>query len=909
MRTLGGLAAVVLVACGSDSGSPGSTSTPPVADAGAGGSADASTASPSAFSISVSPTTLVFGRGESAPATVTTSPNVVAVTVSGVPAGVVASASGGTLTVAASNAAAVGSTTITLEARDGTGVVRATANAQIVVGGEAGAFDSSFGTNGILTFDAGASADRAHVVLTQPDGKILLAGGVETPGSYGALARYDAAGVLDSSFGIDGKVTIADQTAITGIALQADGKIVVTTAYGFHVDRLNADGSIDSSFKRNPYPDYSLDAPYLGSAEGVAIQPDGKIVVVGTAARGDARQLIVMRLNADGSQDGTFGKSGIEDIPAGVLSEGSGIALVTNGTTTTNIIVTGYGAPGMSAFSLVVARLKGSDGAFDTTFGGTGVVYALPNQFGYAAPVVVQSDGKIVVGGSLYSATAQQFVLLRFGTDGSLDTSFDSDGMMTIPFNDFCQLNSIALQADGKVVAAGVTWNGAPAYSGFALARVGTDGKLDPTFNQTGTYNFDVGVTYDQALGITIDANQKILVVGSTQTGKDVDFATVRLGSDGAFDGAFGTGGKVFTPIGTGDDEITASALQSDGSLIVAGYAYDGTSTELMLAKVTAAGALDPTFGKNGVVLSTVMASATAMAVQDDGKIVVTGPNFLLARFLPNGDLDTAFGTNSGHLMLMHNGTAIAIQGGKIFVTGDTFGVDIYDANANGASLGYYGSAYSGIPSRGYAYAITLDANNELVIAGRVSAQNTTSSLFDLGLGRFTQAGDTDPSFGTSGLEQLHVNGSNYARAVAVGTDGKIVVGGYSDSNSGDFVVARFTKDGKPDPSFHDTGTVSLDLDGYDALNAVVVQPDGKIVAAGSAYATHTPSKLAMVRYATDGTLDPTFATTGISLTPLGTGIAGAQTLVRRPDGRLVLSGFMTSTRHDQDAVVVQYWP
>src|SRR5262249_44483706 len=161
---------------------------------------------------------------------------------------------------------------------------------------------------------------------------------------------------------------------------------------------------------------------------------------------------------------------------AGSISYAGGVALVTNGATTTSIVVTGYDATvtDVNAFELAVARLNGTDGSLDTSFGGTGVVAAAPNSFGLTASVAIQNDGKIVVGGTYYTTGAQRFVVLRFDTDGTLDNTFDTTGMTVIPFNNFCQLESIALQADGKIVALGSTYNGSPAYAGFAIARLST---------------------------------------------------------------------------------------------------------------------------------------------------------------------------------------------------------------------------------------------------------------------------------------------------------------------------------------------------------------------------------------------------------------------------------------------------
>ncbi|MFT6765834.1 MAG: putative delta-60 repeat protein [Alteromonas naphthalenivorans] len=201
-----------------------------------------------------------------------------------------------------------------------------------------------------------------------------------------------------------------------------------------------------------------------------------------------------------------------------------------------------------------------SAGTLDGSFGGgDGKVTTNINGGDIAYGVAIQSDGKIVVVGESNSS----FGVARYNTDGSLDTSFDTDGFLTTNFGSVDAAYGVAIQSDGKIVVSGNSGND------FAVARYNTDGSLDTTFDTDGKLTTDIGSSStDVAYGVAIQADGKIVVVGDNGS----DFAVVRYNTDGSLDTTFDTDGKLTTDIGTATaDTARAVTIQTDGKIVVVG--------------------------------------------------------------------------------------------------------------------------------------------------------------------------------------------------------------------------------------------------------------------------------------------------------------------------------------------------
>ena len=223
--------------------------------------------------------------------------------------------------------------------------------------------------------------------------------------------------------------------------------------------------------------------------------------------------------------------------------------------------------------------------------------------------VTVQADGKIVVAGvGTGIGTGTDFAVVRYNADGSLDTTFGTGGKILTPIGTGTAANagySVTVQADGKIVVAGYG-SGNATGTDFAVVRYNTDGSLDTGFGTGGKIVTPVGTTTSSDTGrsVTIQADGKIVVAGQGQ-GSGTDIAVVRYNADGSLDTTFGTGGKILTPVGTGtgtsNDAGYGVTVQADGKIVVAGFGVDsGTSNDFAVVRYNANGTLDTGFGPNG---------------------------------------------------------------------------------------------------------------------------------------------------------------------------------------------------------------------------------------------------------------------------------------------------------------------
>jgi uncharacterized delta-60 repeat protein len=402
-----------------------------------------------------------------------------------------------------------------------------------------GGLDNTFSGDGKLTTNIGGKLknDYGRGVAIQSDGKIIVAGehrdDAWTNEDF-AVVRYKANGALDKTFSGDGKATAnfggIDQA--TGVVLQSDNKIVVAGQIcddqgicDVALARFNSNGSLDTTFSKDGKVTTDFGGDDNGSYGGVAIQSNGKIVVVGYMYNGSDYDMAIHRYNANGSLDKTF--------------SGDGRAKV------------GFGA-----------------GRNDNAIG-----------------VAIQSDGKIVIAGDTCDASYEncKFAAARLNSNGTLDATFSGDGKQTTNLGGSDTGWAVALQSDGKIVVAG--YKETASDSLFALVRYKSDGNLDNTFSKDGkaTTNLAAGIP-DQAYAMAIQSNGKIIAVGKTGADGSRNFALVRYKANGALDKTFSGSGKVITDFG-GDDYARAVALQSNGRIVVAGSYYDGADWDFAVAR------------------------------------------------------------------------------------------------------------------------------------------------------------------------------------------------------------------------------------------------------------------------------------------------------------------------------------
>ncbi len=379
-----------------------------------------------------------------------------------------------------------------------------------------------------------------------------------------APASWAGAGDLDPSFSGDGKLTTDFGVGgAFGVALQGDGKIVAVGDSGgdFALARYNPDGSLDPSFAGDGMQttDFGRD---FESASDIALQPDGKIVVVGGGGPGG--NFALARYNPDGSLDSSFAGDGMQTADfGGDLDQASGVVLQGDG----KVVAAGTtGASGSTDFAL--ARYN-PDGSLDKTFSGDGMQTADFSATDRAAAVALQADGRLVVPGAAGGMSGSRFALARFDASGELDPSF-AGGEREPMFGprrfeaDQDVAADVALQADGKIVAAGGAAARLSGRLGFALARFNADGSLDRSFSSNGKLLTYFG-SYASASSVAVQGDGRIVAVGSSAPfGGDQDFALARYKRNGSLDA------REVTDFG-GVDYAGAVALQGDGRIVVAG--------------------------------------------------------------------------------------------------------------------------------------------------------------------------------------------------------------------------------------------------------------------------------------------------------------------------------------------------
>ena len=431
-------------------------------------------------------------------------------------------------------------------------------------------------------------------------------------------------GDLDPGFGVAGKSVngSAQSSEILALAIQADGKIIavgnVQNPRAFLISRYKTDGSLDGSFGSggNVITNFSAGP---SSANAVAIQPDGKIVVAGYAAD----LFATARYNSDGTLDSSFGSGGsvtavFDPGRLNTLSLASSVALQGDG----KILIAGdFFAlnPQAREYALDcnfgIARYN-SDGTPNETFGIGGIVISDFGSFDRAHALAIQADGKIVVAGDSNSTGTGPYtmILVRYNADGTPDPAFGSGGRAVSMSGSF-GVSALALQADEKILVAGTYSSASPAYADFALARFNSDGTPDAQFGSGGSTVTDFAWTSasrdNRAFALALQPNGKILLGGYSSS----TFALARYNDDGTLDPSFGTGGIATT---------LASAIGSSTiNFPIAGVTSSfGSSDSLSAIIGTVCCASVPA----GVRLDLLrVEQAFALGVQSGGKIIAGG--------------------------------------------------------------------------------------------------------------------------------------------------------------------------------------------------------------------------------------------------------------------------------------------
>lgn len=421
----------------------------------------------------------------------------------------------------------------------------------------AGLLDPTFGVRGKVISDWRAEDfdpehpehpdDQAYAMAVQSDGKILVAGSTLRSGaaewSDFVLARYTSSGALDVSFGDGGRVITDFQfgyDVASSVVVQPDGKILVAgitwqshlTGYDFALVRYTSSGELDLTFSDDGkvVTDFNEGADW---AHGIALQADGKILICGSTRA----------LDGDGTD-------------------------------------------------FAVARYA-INGELDTSFGGTGkVITEFKAGESDASSLVVQPDGRIIVGGSVFarSGGGARFALVRYTTVGKLDPSFGTGGKVMSDFAGTEEwISAVVVRPTGKIVVAGSITSGKALGYNYVVAQYSGAGKLDASFGKQGKVVTDFAGGHDLAAGLALQRDGKIVIAGSTWKagGTGSNYAVARYHPTGQLDFTFGAHGKVVTDFGGGDDLASAVLVQPDGKILVAGSTWTagGTGWDFAVAR------------------------------------------------------------------------------------------------------------------------------------------------------------------------------------------------------------------------------------------------------------------------------------------------------------------------------------
>lgn len=729
-----------------------------------------------------------------------------------------------------------------------------------------GTLDPSFGVNG--------KADvpfAARDIAIQSDGRIVVVGNHQVNGHM-AVARFLVNGQLDLSFDGDGLATTdlgsgggSTPSLTSSLVIQQDGKIVVAGSggvgrAGVAAVRYLSNGSLDPTFGEQGKVIHFLSQE--DAAYDIALQPDGRIVLVGQSLviNGPSfdRDFLVVRLLNDGKLDRNFDQDGwltrhfTTDKATGVVVQGNG-----------SIVVSGTFRNYFTNVGAYVTRLL-PDGTTDTTFGRGGVQFELFESFNTGSEdLSVDATGKILLVGS----TSNQIAMVRYNADGSLDNTFGSDGRVTSSNG---AGYSVSRQPNGSLIVGGVS------RGSFGLARFLSNGNIDPTFSTDGLVQTVFGPTVDEVGAIAVQLDLKTVVVG--QSGGLMSLARYNL--NGSLDNSFGTHGKVTIGLGDQYRQLRANsvALQSDGKIVVAGFALAsvGENADFLVTRFLPNGLLDTSFSDDGL-LTTDSAGheiAYSVAIQTDGKIVVGGSDnvgFAIMRYNPNGQLDSSFsgdgkrsigfGQNySGisKVLVQPNGAIVGVGSISYANPGTQKGVlavvRLLPNGNNDLAFNGSGRMLDSSNIQRYAFDAALQRDGSILLAGGSDYTPRIGNLQkNMAVTKLLPSGIRDAAFGINGTSEILFPLSSQGTAITVQTNGRIVVAGHSN---GDFAIAQLNSDGSPDSSFAGDGKLTTDIGNANLVATdVALLPDGRIIAAGTRreiFNNQPDSDFVLARYRND---------------------------------------------------------
>lgn len=743
--------------------------------------------------------------------------------------------------------------------------------------------DSTFAINGKIVSNPGFPFFQVNAGVIQNDGRIIIAGAAangnsNAPASDFFLTRFNTDGSVDNSFGNNG-IVYTDISNLSSdhpikLALLSDGRIVVagmsfeyfSYAPFLSLARYWPDGRIDSSFNGRGY--------YFGKLLGTSsitdmqLHPNGKILV---STRYNSSDIKLHLFDIDGTPDNDFDVQQFDDVN---IYRTNGVAWLPGGKILASGLVTPDG--GFYNAEIFLARFN-ADGTIDSSFSTNGIKRVDPGEdFSGQMRMQFSPDSNkfyLSVFHTVAGTDTNRISILGFDTDGNAINSFGNNGVKSMGFNTLNFLHEeavrIEVQPDGKLLLAGTTKNDI-GVTQFSAMRLLPDGSTDNSFGIGGIIPGIASGTRHRGVLPLLQQDGKIIVAGYELGHGRHRLALARYTANGMVDNSFQASIAVGSAI-RHDEAGGDIRIQPDGKILAAGLASNGNYVSLVLAKYHADGRPDSSFGTHGLAYSNVIEQpwlgytfrsywklrVLSMANDSAGNIFVlsSGYNFFerrnsltLIKLRPSGFPDSSF----------------AHFGRKDFNVSDT---------------------QHDLPT---GLAIQSDGKPVVAVATRGNGDETDSTY--ISIIRFRTDGTTDSSFGAAGIyrDNLFTGNEhfeyNQPRRMVIQPDGKILLCGMAKFPLYiRYAVHRYNANGSLDTQFNNT-TVTVVPNSVNIPAAIALQPDGKILVAGS---TSTAGRV-VVRYTSSGNLDPTFGVNGIK-TQVGSGYVSDIALM--PNGRILVVG------------------
>jgi uncharacterized delta-60 repeat protein len=758
-----------------------------------------------------------------------------------------------------------------------------------------GSPDTSFGNNGMVMSKIESATNEGRVytgiyyIKLLSDGKFLTYGfrGLNSQMGILLLCRYHADGSIDTSFGNNGCVESYTSPIGGGtpVVIQPDNKILllgadvnsITNSVLFHLERYNADGGLDSTFAIDGQVVTTFG--YLQNfPANLALQDDGKIIVSGV---GNSR-ILMARYTSNGALDNSFDGDGKVVTAFGLGSGNSFLRVMVNG----KIQVAGLTTTSTSTnFSITQYNTNGS---LDLTFDSDGRTLAPfdANENSYFInSIAQQSDGKFLVTtqtvAANYFGNTEDFVTRRYNSDGAVDTTFGDNGKVSTAIQVGSHVTKCVIaQADSKILVAGYSnyLLQSPATTDFNVLRYNGDGTLDSAFSGDGIVSDKIESSNDNGRIVLEQTDGKLLLIGVTRNNSlntigNSDIAMSRYDQDGSLDVSFGVQGKSITVFEQNLNYIRKAALQPDGKILVANEYYSFPSSNGQeVIRFNSNGSLDSTFGTNGKIsISSSFASPLlALHVQADGSFFVinhgynpidnSGPFALyITHFNSNGSVNTTFGVNGttyieGIFYSNPDPEMVFQPDGKIIIglseqsSGGMPGFRLIRLNGDGTIDTGFENEVLVIDITSYCQAIFMEPDGKIILAGTSTVSDGFFVSYNFVTARYNIDGSLDLSYGTNGIYKTFLgdqvaNLYTVIKSILRQPDGKFLVGLARNEQYPasipfelyDFVLYRFNTQGEYDNDFGVGGKIFTSFFGkYDEIFSMLLQPDNKIVLAGT---------------------------------------------------------------------------